>query len=127
MWQCRVTKNCTFPIIAIGVEFWLLCIGGWLKKNPRNSKGVGGTTTRGTTVVKLKFRGCTKRSSYYLKLYLCVYSLKLKKMRNVEGDVKDEDRDRKEDEGPIVLMLDIKEWLADSQVSLNCERHCHVH
>ena len=31
-----------------------------IKKNRRNGEGGGGTTTRGTTVAKLKFRGCTK-------------------------------------------------------------------
>ena len=48
-------------------------------------------------------------------------------MRNVEGDAKDDDRDGEEEEGPVVLMLDMKERLANGQVSLNCERYCHVH
>ena len=48
-------------------------------------------------------------------------------MRNIEGDAEDDDRNGEQDEGPGVLVLDVQEGLADSQVALHCEGDCQVH
>ena len=66
MWQCQVTKYCTFPIIAIGVEFWLLC-----NQNSTQTKSV-----RVRVVEKKKKKRKKKETSLsQLLSKLCLYCM----------------------------------------------------
>ena len=59
----HISSSSAKPPMHINFKHTRLPTSGRFMKNRRNGEGGGGTTTRGTTVAKIKFQGCTKTSS----------------------------------------------------------------